>query len=63
MRTFVEGFGKVKQDCVNLVLVVYSSHPVVGCLNELRFSRQSRLESVLEVDNYVMFVQVFPHIA
>ena len=48
MRHFVEGFGKVKQDCVNLGLVVHSSHPVVDYLNELRFTRQSRLESVLE---------------
>ena len=55
-----EGFGKVKQDCVNLGLVVHSSHPVVDCLNELRFTRQSR---VLEVENDVMLVQVFPHIA
>ena len=43
MRHFVEGFGKVKQDCVNLGLVV-------DCFNELRFTRQSRLESVLEVE-------------
>ena len=63
MRHFVEGFGKVKQDCVNLGLVVHISHPVVDCLNELRFTRQSRLESVLEVENDVMLVQVFPHIA
>ena len=63
MRQFVEGFGKVKQDCVNLGLVVNSSHPVEHCLNELRFTRQSRLESVLEVENDVMLVQVFPHIA
>ena len=34
MRDFVEGFGKVKQDCVNLGLVVRSSHPVVDCLDE-----------------------------
>ena len=60
MRHFVEDFSKVKQDCVNLGLVVHSSHPVVDCLNELRFTRQSRLESVLEVD--VMLVQVLPHI-
>ena len=60
MRHFVEGFGKVKQDCVNLGLVV---HPVVDCLNESRFTRQSRLESVLEVENDVMLVQVFPHVA
>ena len=63
MRDFVEGFGKVKQDCINLGLVVHCSHPVVDCLNELRFTRQSRLESMLEVENDVMFVQVFPHIA
>ena len=63
MRHFVEGFGKVKQDCVNLGLVVHSSHPVVDCLNELRFTRQSRLESMLEVENDVMLVQVFPHVA
>ena len=62
MRDFVEGFGKVKQDCINLSLVVHSSHPV-DCLNELRFTRQSRLESVLEVENDVMLVQVFPHVA
>ena len=43
--------------------LVHSSHPVVDCLNELRFTRQSRLESVLEVENDVMLVQVFPHIA
>ena len=30
MRGFVEGFGKVKQDCVDLGLVVHSSHPVTG---------------------------------
>ena len=47
-------FGKVKQDCVKLGLVVHSSHPVMDCLNELRFTIQSRLESVLEVENYVM---------
>ena len=63
MRHFVEGFGKVKQDCVNLGLVVHSSHPAVDCLNELRFTRQCRLESVLEVDNDVMLEQVRPHIA
>ena len=63
MRHFVEGFSKVKQDCVNLGLVVHSSHPVVDCLNELRFTRQSRLESVLEVENDVVPVQVFPHVA
>ena len=54
---------KIKQDCVNLGPVVHSSHPVVDCLNELRFTRQSRLESVLEVENDVMLVQVFPHVA
>ena len=41
----------------------HSSHPVVDCLNELTFTRQSRLESVLEVENDVMLVQVFRHIA
>ena len=30
MRHFVEGFGKVKQDCVNLGIVVHSSHTVDG---------------------------------
>ena len=59
MRNFVEGLGKVKQNCVNLGHVVHSSHPVVDCLNELRFTRQSRLESELEVENDVMLVQVF----
>ena len=34
----------------------------MDCLNELRFTRQSRLESVLEVENDVMLVQVFPHL-
>ena len=63
MRHFVEGFGKVKQDCIHLGVFVHSSHPVVDCLNELRFTRQSRLESVLEVENDVMLVQVFQHIA
>ena len=63
MRHFVERFGKVKQNCVNLGLVVHSSHPVMDCVNELRFTRQSRLESVLEVENDVVLVQVFPHIA
>ena len=62
MRHFVKGFGKVKQACVNLGLV-HSSHPVMDCLSVLRFTRQSRLESVLEVENDVMLVQVFPHIA
>ena len=51
------------QNCVNLGLVVHNSHPVVDCLNELRFTRQSRLESVLEVENDVMLVPVFPHVA
>ena len=32
---------KVKQGCVNLGLVVHSSHLVVDCLEELRFTRQS----------------------
>ena len=50
----MEGFGKVKQNCINLCLVVHSSHPVVDCLNELRFTRQSQLESVLEVENDVI---------
>ena len=61
MRHFVEGFGKVKQDCVNWVLlIVHSSHPVVDCLNELRFTRQSRLESVLEMENDAMlFLYLF----
>ena len=63
MRNFVEGLGKVKQDCVNLGIVVHSSHPVVDCLNELGFTRQSRLEFMLEVENDVMLVQVLPHIA
>ena len=63
MRHFVEGFGKVKQDCVDLGLVVHRSHPVVDCLNELRFTRGSPLESVLEEENDVMLVQVFPHTA
>ena len=63
MRHFVEGFGKIKQDYVNLGLVVHSSHPVVDCLNELRFTRESPLESVLEEENDVMLVQVFPHTA
>ncbi|KAI0227231.1 Carbonic anhydrase 1 [Lamellibrachia satsuma] len=45
----------------SVVLVVV--HPVVDSLNELRFTRQSRLESVLEVENDVMLVQVFPHVA
>ena len=34
----------------------------MDCLNELRFTRQSRLESVLEVENDVVLVQVFPHV-
>ena len=32
----------------------------MDCLNELR---QTRLESVLDVENDVMLVQVFPHVA
>ena len=63
MKDFVEGFSKVKQDCANLGLAVHSSRPVVDYLNELGFTRQSRLESVLEVENDVMLVQVLPHIA
>ena len=41
MRDFVEGFGKVKLDCVNLGLVVHSSHRVMDCLSELRFTRET----------------------
>ena len=59
MKDFVEGFSKVKQGCANLGLAVHS----VDYLNELGFTRQSRLESVLEVENDVMLVQVLPHIA
>ena len=58
-----KAFSKVNQDCVNLGFVVHSSHPIVDCLNELGFTRQSRLESLLEVENDVMLVQVFPHVA
>ena len=63
MRDVVEGLCKVNQDCVNLGLVVHSSHPVMDCLNELGFTKQSRLECVLEVESDVMLVQVLPHIA
>ena len=54
---------KIDQDCINPGLVVYSSHPVMDCLNDVRFTRQSLLESMLEVKNDIVFVQMLQHIA
>ena len=46
MRDFVEGFGKVKQDFINLGPVVHSNHPVMDCFNELRFMHKTVLTGI-----------------
>ena len=54
------GFGKIKQDSVNVYLVAQTGHSAMDSLNEPRLTRQSSLESMLEVDDDFVLVHVFP---
>ena len=62
MGNFVECFSKIKQYYMYLCFLVHGSCPVMDCLNKLRFTRQSRLEPMVELEDDVVFVQVFPNV-
>ena len=56
MRDFVKFFGKIKLDSIYLFLVANSCYPVMDCLNELELTIQPWLETILEVEEDVVFV-------
>ena len=56
MRYSVKCFGEIKQDDIYLCSVIYSCYPVMDCLNELGLTRQPWLETVLKVEEDVVFV-------
>ena len=56
MRNFVKGFGEIMQDGIYLWLVIHSCYPVMECLDELGLTRQPWLETMLKVEEEVVFV-------
>ena len=58
MRDCIEGFRKVKYDDVSLIPVVYRLREVINGLNQLCIARVSCSETVLVVDEDVVFVEM-----
>ena len=48
---------------VNLFVIVHGGSPIMNCLHELVLTGESCLESMLVMEDNVVSIEVFPHVA
>ena len=63
MGNCVESFGEVEKENVGLFVIVHGGSPIVNCLYELGLAGESCLESLLVMEDNVVSIEVFPHVA
>ena len=63
MGNFVKSFGKVEKENVGVFVIVHGGSPIMNCLHELGLTGESCLESMLVVEDNVVSIEVFPHVA
>ena len=59
----VESFGEVEKENVGLFVIVHGGSPIMNCLHELGLTGESCLESMLVMEDNVVSIEVFPHVA
>ena len=63
MGNCVESFGELETENVGLFVIVNGGSPTVNCLYELGLTGESCLESKLVMEDNVVSIEVFPHVA
>ena len=63
MGNYVESFGEVETENVGLFVIVHGGSPILNCLHELGLTGKSCLESLLVMEDNVVSIEVFPHVA
>ena len=63
MGNCVKTFGKVKKENVGLFVIVHGGSPIMNCLHELGLTGESYLESMLVMEDNVVSIEMFPHVA
>ena len=63
MGNCLESFGEVEKENVGLFVIVHGGSPFMNCLHELGLTGESCLESMLVMEDNVVSIEMFPHLA
>ena len=63
MANCVKSFVGVEKENVGLFVIVHGGSPIMNCLHELGLTGEFCLESMLMMEDNIVSIEVFPHVA